>query len=201
MLFRSPKDKTTAEIDRVLEALEFFFNKEQAAEVLSIFNRHEWKPPPEPNNEPFILQYPDPKTAQREKEFAAAFLEEAGEDWQPRPGPVNLSISAVFKKPNSRPAKVSKEDWPTLHWVTKRPDGSNIVKLVEDGLKGVAWVDDAQVCRLMADKVYGEHPGTRVHLRFLVSPASAPALEPFLPPAHPAQSPLLPGLDNTPGRF
>ncbi len=48
---------------------------------------------------------------------------------------------------------------------TTRPDATKLLRAVEDALKGVLWVDDAQVQPgpLGLDmKVYGENPGARV---------------------------------------
>lgn len=36
----------------------------------------------------------------------------------------------------------------------KRPDLSNLIKSVEDGLNGIAYLDDAQITRLHVTKVY-----------------------------------------------
>lgn len=38
----------------------------------------------------------------------------------------------------------------------KKPDIDNVVKLAADSLNGVVYVDDAQVCRLVAEKQYGQ---------------------------------------------
>ncbi len=40
-----------------------------------------------------------------------------------------------------------------------KPDVDNLVKAVKDALKGIAWIDDAQVAELTALKVWG-HPGS-----------------------------------------
>ena len=45
---------------------------------------------------------------------------------------------------------------------TSRPDASNYVKSVEDGLNGVVWRDDAQVVDLRVTKRYHEAPGVLV---------------------------------------
>ena len=41
---------------------------------------------------------------------------------------------------------------------TKKPDIDNMIKSVLDALNGVAWVDDSQIVRLTAMKLYCEDP-------------------------------------------
>ena len=62
-------------------------------------------------------------------------------------GPVSVTMLFTFIKP-----KTVKREYPTV-----RPDLDNVIKSVMDGLNGIAWKDDAQVCRLIAEKQYGCH--------------------------------------------
>lgn len=48
-----------------------------------------------------------------------------------------------------------------------RPDLDNLVKLVNDALNGLAWLDDAQVVEFYADKVFDHRPETRVKITWL----------------------------------
>lgn len=69
-------------------------------------------------------------------------------------GPVRLECRFFFPIYKSWPAQ-KKLDAASgvLEHVTK-PDGDNLAKLVKDALKGVIWVDDCQVVKLMASKHY-----------------------------------------------
>lgn len=48
---------------------------------------------------------------------------------------------------------------------TKRPDIDNVIKSVLDGCNGAAWVDDKQVVRIKARKVYAEEEKVVVTIR------------------------------------
>jgi len=50
---------------------------------------------------------------------------------------------------------------------TKKPDISNVLKIVEDALNGVAYKDDAQIVHNETDKFYGEVPRVEVEIREL----------------------------------
>lgn len=51
---------------------------------------------------------------------------------------------------------------------TGKPDCSNMVKLVEDALNGVAWRDDSQIVSLGVRKRYAEKPETRLTIKEVV---------------------------------
>lgn len=59
-------------------------------------------------------------------------------------GPVALSVSFWFARPKSHfNSKGLRPGVPTHH--VQVPDVDNLVKLLKDALKGIAWRDDAQV--------------------------------------------------------
>ena len=69
-------------------------------------------------------------------------------------GPVSVTLTFYRRKPKSYPKL--KASWP----VTK-PDIDKQARLVLDALTGIAFRDDAQVVRLVAEKQWGE-PGVDV---------------------------------------
>lgn len=80
--------------------------------------------------------------------------------------PVRVVIKAYHKPPKK--SKKVVEDM--LNWLilpTKRPDIDNISKIILDGLNGVAWDDDAQVCDLLVFKRYAEDPYVEVFIQEL----------------------------------
>jgi Holliday junction resolvase RusA-like endonuclease len=97
----------------------------------------------------------DPKKSSDWKAFIALMANSEGV--KPFPHGVALQMSVVFHL--SRPASVSvkKRPYPTV-----KPDCSNMLKGVEDGLNGIAWHDDSQIVRIEMEKVYSDTPGIRI---------------------------------------
>jgi Holliday junction resolvase RusA-like endonuclease len=78
-----------------------------------------------------------------------AFLEAAGEPWEPLQGPLRLTLIAWLPMPTSMPKKRRSTALPA-----KRPDLDNFIKQVEDALNHYAFVDDAQIVTIEARKRY-----------------------------------------------
>ena len=67
-----------------------------------------------------------------------------------------LRLTCVFSL--QRPVSRAKKH----HYPDKRPDLSKLVRAVEDGLKGIVWRDDSQVCEQVAHKRYASDLGGSV---------------------------------------
>lgn len=75
--------------------------------------------------------------------------------------PLTLIVDLVFARPKSHYRKSGlKTDAPKL----PRADCSNVLKGLEDALNGVAWVDDAQVGRVVVEKTWGSEGRTTVRI-------------------------------------
>ena len=75
-------------------------------------------------------------------------------------GPVRLTLVARVRRPKSRPKRCRLPD--------RRPDLDNYIKAAMDGLqKSGVWIDDAQVCELIAEKVYHDKPGLEIKIEAL----------------------------------
>lgn len=112
----------------------------------------------------------DAKTKAAKDRIAHAYRAQAGRH-PILDGPVEVSIQAIFpplkKMPTWQRKLLGGETFVPKH---TKPDVDNIAKLVMDALNGVAWVDDAQVCRLVIRKSYDHTPGFRVAIREIPLP-------------------------------
>lgn len=88
-------------------------------------------------------------------QYRAIFARDMG-NHLPLTGSVHLVI--VFHMPI--PKSLPKKDWEG--WHRKKPDIDNLVKLVLDSMNGICFLDDSQVCLLIAMKGYNENPHTEV---------------------------------------
>jgi Holliday junction resolvase RusA-like endonuclease len=66
-------------------------------------------------------------------------------------GPLRLMIRCEYVPPSSWSTK--KKD--ATRWKTSKPDLDNLTKLASDALNRIVYNDDAQICELSAQKVYG----------------------------------------------
>lgn len=90
-----------------------------------------------------------------------AAAEPACRTFGPFTGPVEVHLIFNMPRPRShyrtgRFAHLLRDTAPT--YAHKRPDIDKLTRAVLDALKGVAWLDDAQVVRLDATKRYAQVP-------------------------------------------
>jgi Holliday junction resolvase RusA-like endonuclease len=109
--------------------------------------------------------YTDAKTAQRENTVAAlAALAMCGRDVLT--GPVCMDVRVVVGIPKSWPKKKQTAALVGAVLPTGKPDLTNVVKLIEDGLNGIVYADDAQIVAFgELRKVYGPEALTVVTVR------------------------------------
>ncbi|MGH7919963.1 MAG: RusA family crossover junction endodeoxyribonuclease [Candidatus Dormibacteraceae bacterium] len=110
--------------------------------------------------------YTPTKTRHQEWEIRQAWMARHGD--RPAMGPLRVEVIALLQMPKAVP----KRDRATV-LPMKRPDADNLAKTVLDGLKGVAWRDDAQIVDLRVRKAYvasGAAPGWLIKLRDLTLP-------------------------------
>lgn len=75
-----------------------------------------------------------------------------------------VSVNLVFYLPTPTSWSKKKKELAERGIIrpTSRPDVDNLVKIILDGLNGVAFLDDKQVVELYASKWYSENPRTEV---------------------------------------
>lgn len=102
------------------------------------------------------------KTVLYENLIKLCFEQEKQDGWNPRCGPVEMTIRAVFEVPNSYSKKRRKWCLEGFERPCVKPDTDNICKVVCDALNGLAYVDDKQIVKLTITKEYGEQAGVEI---------------------------------------
>ena len=82
-------------------------------------------------------------------------------------GPVRLDVEFYFPIPQGWSKK--KKEQAKLHYIVPavRPDLDNLVKIIQDGLNGIAYEDDKQVVMVWSQKLYDDEPRTEVYVQRL----------------------------------
>ena len=89
-------------------------------------------------------------------------------DIKPINGPVTLIIEAFFKIPSSFTELQIKDINEEKLIYTKKPDSTNILKLVEDALKNICFGDDDKVVNTVISKRYCKIPGRESYLNIII---------------------------------
>lgn len=98
--------------------------------------------------------YTPRKTRVFEEQVRKAWREQVGETWSFFSGPVTVTVSITRELAKSNPKR-----WGG-RLDTGRPDLDNVLKAVLDALNGLAYADDAQVTRELAEKMPRTPHGT-----------------------------------------
>ena len=81
-------------------------------------------------------------------------------------GPISLRLDFVMQIPLSwSKKKIDALKDGKVIWHTVKPDTSNLIKWVEDGLTGIVWEDDKQVVLVHAMKYYGLKASTELWIQ------------------------------------
>lgn len=107
--------------------------------------------------------YTPEKTEKYENLVRLAFTEKYGET-VPASGPIILEFRAYFPVPKSFSKKKKQLALQGVLQKTTKPDLDNIQKAIQDGLNGVAFVDDSQIFRYVATKSYSETPRVDIEI-------------------------------------
>lgn len=106
--------------------------------------------------------YTPGKTKSYERQIAEAYEAQSGPCFE---GAVTVIIEAVFSIPKSW-TRAKKAEAMEGKLTPGRPDIDNILKVVLDGLNGIAYEDDKQVMLVQCRKTYSADlaPGIGVHV-------------------------------------
>lgn len=83
---------------------------------------------------------------------------------QPIAGPLRMSLFVRMAVPKSWTKRQREDALSGCLRPTSKPDLSNVIKAIEDGLNGVCYLDDAQIVRLQAESWYAPTPGVTVEI-------------------------------------
>lgn len=77
-------------------------------------------------------------------------------------GYIRLSIKAFYGVAKSDSKKKKEDKLSNILRPSKKPDIDNVVKLIADGLNGIAYKDDTQIIEIYATKFYSDKPRVEV---------------------------------------
>lgn len=110
----------------------------------------------------FVRLHYDAKTKQAQETLAARVYEHRPS--APWDNPVRLDVVFVMPIPDGWPLWKKKAALEGRFHHVSRPDRGNLLKLLEDALKGPFYTDDSAVVTGDVGKAYGEVPGYRIVL-------------------------------------
>ena len=112
----------------------------------------------------FTLTYTPKETVEYESSVRKSFLTTARKvNFKKLGGPVEVEVKSVFRIPKSLSRK--KQEELLGQPVIKKQDMDNIIKLACDSVNGIAYEDDAQVCKVTGYKYYGLEPRIEVTIK------------------------------------
>lgn len=112
------------------------------------------------------MTYTPKETHDAEKVISDEFKRENKEFVAPDKCPICLTVRFLMPVPSSL-SKVKQKTLLDEFYHLKRPDVDNLLKLVCDGLNGVAWKDDSDVFSIQAVKGYSIIPRTEIEIKYL----------------------------------
>jgi crossover junction endodeoxyribonuclease RusA len=119
---------------------------------------------------PILIEAKSKASRERRTNYRADVKEAAREALEGRPpwaGPISLSVFFMMRRPRShwgsgRNVGRLKPNAPEFH--TFKPDVDKLLRSTLDALTGLCFVDDSQVCKLIAVKAYANHELPRVEI-------------------------------------
>ena len=109
----------------------------------------------------FVQTYTPEKTRTYESLIKEKAIEAMGSS-EPLETPVTLYLYIRVPMPKSYSKKRIEACLNGSEQPTKKPDASNVLKSVEDGMNGVVYKDDSQIVNIHVTKVYSSEPGVDI---------------------------------------
>ena len=69
-----------------------------------------------------------------------------------------------FKTKAGKPSRIIKDKYVEIEQHSRKPDLDNLIKMLADTVQGKhrMILDDSQICRIQAEKVYSKQPRTEI---------------------------------------
>lgn len=109
----------------------------------------------------FVRTYSPIKTKSYE-EFVAAYGKIAMGGKKPLEGALIVHFEFELPIPASASKKRKAACLAREEAHISKPDITNLIKSVEDGLNGICWLDDSQIDRIETEKYYSDKPRVKV---------------------------------------
>lgn len=77
---------------------------------------------------------------------------------EPFDGPLEVCMKFYRPVQESISRKERSRRLSGVHRPTVKPDLSNYIKALEDGLNGIIWIDDNRIVQIVAEKKYSDRP-------------------------------------------
>ena len=110
------------------------------------------------------VAYTPKKTVEYEALVGASARRAMPPGASPSANPVSLAVTIKVEIPASWPRQKRADAAAGIIRPTSKPDASNVLKSIEDGLNGIAYYDDSQVCSVVLLKRYAEVPSVVVQV-------------------------------------
>lgn len=123
--------------------------------------------PPKGKARPRVVNnhaYTPDATVQYERLVQACWERAAGDWMADKDQPVVLYVVAFYPIPESDSKKMKERKLRNYVLPTKKPDIDNVLKIIMDGLNGVAYYDDKQVVGVTIQKKFSAEPRVEVEL-------------------------------------
>ena len=110
-----------------------------------------------------------PEKTKNYERLVGYFARQVIGDMKPYPNGVKLTVKAFFGIPKSWTKAKRKMALAGDLQHTQRPDFDNVLKAVTDGMNGIIFNDDSQVCRMGEDsgKFWSDSPRVEVTVEYL----------------------------------
>ena len=112
----------------------------------------------------YVQTYTPDETVSYENLVRLSYKEKYGDYIFPADVPLCMTLSIYLPIPKSVSNKKREQMINGELMPLKKPDSSNVLKAIEDGLNKVAYADDTQIILTTVQRMYGERPRVSVWL-------------------------------------